>query len=111
MEDLALAGLRGNQVPEVAYLRLADAMDAPEALLQAVRIPGQVIVDHQVSALQVDTLARGIRCHQHLHEFLLSKGSLRLRPLLSAYPAMNRDHSFISSEHGAYALRQVVERI
>ena len=46
LEHLALAGLVRDQVPEVADLGLADAVDAPEALLDAVRVPGQVVV-HQ----------------------------------------------------------------
>src|SRR5947209_11252960 len=62
-------------------------------------------------ALQVDTFTCGIRCHQHLHVFLLRKGSLRLCPFLSAQPTVNSDHSLISSEHSANTLRQVVERI
>src|SRR2546430_16335427 len=99
MENLALAGLCGNQVPEVAHLRLSDAVDTPETLLQAVGVPGQGIVDHQVCALQIDTLTCGIRCHQHLHVLLLRKGSLRPFPLLSAPPTVNRDPSLISSAH------------
>ena len=35
--DVALAGFVGDQVPQVADLRLADAVDAAEALFQAVR--------------------------------------------------------------------------
>jgi hypothetical protein len=37
--DVPLAGLLGHQVPQVADLGLADPMDAPEALLDAVRVP------------------------------------------------------------------------
>src|SRR5207249_5224717 len=40
LEDLALARLTGNQVPEVADLRLPDTVNAPEALFQPVGIPG-----------------------------------------------------------------------
>ena len=58
--DVALAGLLGHQVPQVADLGLADAVDAAEALLEPVRVPGQVVVHHQVGALQVDALARGV---------------------------------------------------
>ena len=45
----------------MAYLGLADAVDAAEALLNPVGVPWQVVVDHQVGALKVDPLARGIR--------------------------------------------------
>ncbi len=41
--DFAFARVLGDEVPEVADLGLADAMDAAEALLQAVRVPGPVV--------------------------------------------------------------------
>ena len=65
LEHLALAGLVGHQVPEVADLGLPDAVDAPEALLDAVRVPGQVVVHHEVGALQVDALPRRVGGDQH----------------------------------------------
>ena len=58
--DVAFARLAGDQVPQVADLRLADAVNTAETLLQPVGIPGQVVVDHQVRALQVDAFAGGI---------------------------------------------------
>ena len=59
-EDHALAGAVGDQVPQVADLGLADAVDAAESLLDPVRVPRQVVVDHQVRALQVEALAGGV---------------------------------------------------
>ena len=42
----------------MADLGLADAVDAAKPLLDPVRIPGQVVVDHQVrAALKVDAFA------------------------------------------------------
>ena len=43
---LALAGIGGNQIPQVADLGLPDAVNAPEALLDLVRVPGQIVIDH-----------------------------------------------------------------
>jgi hypothetical protein len=71
--DVALAGSVGNEVPQVAYLGLTNAMNPSEALLQAVGIPGQVVVHHQVRALQVDTLA-GIGGQQDLHPGIVPEG-------------------------------------
>ena len=65
--DIALAGLLGHQIPEVAHFGLADAVNAAEALLEAVRVPRQIVVDHQVRALEVDAFAGGIGGQQHLH--------------------------------------------
>src|SRR5947209_17604579 len=54
--DLALAGAVGHEVPEVADLGLTDAVHAPEALLNSVGVPRQVVVDDQVGSLEVDAL-------------------------------------------------------
>ena len=58
--DIALAGFLGDEVPEVADLLLADAVDAAEALFEAVRVPRQVVVDHQVGVLEVHAFTGGI---------------------------------------------------
>ena len=59
--DFALARVRGAQVPEVADFRLPDAVDAAEALFESVRVPGQVVIDHQMrAALKVHAFAGGI---------------------------------------------------
>ena len=55
----------------MADLRLTDTMNATEALLQTVRVPWKVIVDHQVRALQVDALARSVCGNQNAHILVL----------------------------------------
>ena len=45
--DLALAGVVGDEVPHMTLLGLTDPVDTSEALLKAVRVPGEVVVDHQ----------------------------------------------------------------
>ena len=52
-EHVALASTLGHHIPQVAHLPLADAVDSAEALLDPIRIPRQVIVDHQMRALKV----------------------------------------------------------
>ena len=54
--NVAFPGALCNEVPQVADFGLADAVNATEALFNAVRIPWKVVVDHQVGALQVNTL-------------------------------------------------------
>ena len=61
----------GNQVPQMADFRLSDTMNTPEALLQTVRIPGQIVVDHQVRTLQVDTFTGSIRGNQNPNVLVL----------------------------------------
>ena len=63
--DVAFAGFLGDEVPEVADLGLADAVDAAEALFEAVWVPRQVVIDHQVGVLKVHAFAGGIGGDQH----------------------------------------------
>ena len=65
-EHLALAGVVGDEVPQAADLVLADAVDPAEALLDPVRVPRQVVVDHQVRDLEVQALAGGVGGEQDL---------------------------------------------
>ncbi len=51
MEDFAFACLSGHKIPEMTYFRLPDAVDTPETLLKAIRVPRQVIIHHQMCAL------------------------------------------------------------
>ena len=78
--DRAFARPGGDEIPAVADLGLADAVDAAEALFQAVRVPRQVVVDHQVGALQVDPLARGVGRQEHGHVLVLGEPRLHLPP-------------------------------
>jgi len=58
--DVAFAGFVRHQIPQMADFGLADAVDAPKALLQSGGIPGEIIVDPQVGALEVDTFASSV---------------------------------------------------
>ena len=84
----------------MADLRLADAVDAAEALFQAVRVPGQVVVDHQVGALQVDAFAGGVGGQQHLHLRVVPERFLRRQAFLAAHAAMDDDHRRLAAEQG-----------
>ena len=66
VEDLALAGIAGDEIPDVHLVVLPVAVDASHPLLQAVGIPGDVVVDHQRAELQVDALTRGLGRHHNL---------------------------------------------
>jgi hypothetical protein len=67
LAHLGFASVLGHQIPEVTHLVLPDAMDATKPLLQSVRIPRQVVADHEVRALDVHTLARRIVRHEGQH--------------------------------------------
>ena len=82
----------------MADFGLADAVDAAEALLEAVGIPRQVVVDHQVRALEVDALARGIRGEQHLHLGVVLERLLRVQAILAAHAAVDHHHRLFAAE-------------
>ena len=109
--DIAFAGFLGHQVPEVADFGLADAVDAAEALLDAVGVPRQVVVDHQVGALEVDAFARGVRGKQHLHLGVVLERLLRLHALLAAHAAVDHDHGLLAAEQRGDAVLKIVQRV
>ena len=86
-------------------------MNAPEPLLDAVRIPRQVVVDHQVGALEVDALSRRVRRQQHLHIGVALERLLRLQPVLATHPAVDHDHGVGAAEQRGDATLQIVQRV
>ena len=66
LQHAALARVRADEVEDQAVLLLAVAVDAPHALLQAHRVPGDVVVDHEPAELEVDALAGRLGRDQHL---------------------------------------------
>ena len=101
--DVTLSSLLGHEVPKVTDLGLADAMDPSKSLLDPVRIPWQVVVHHQMGALQVDALACCVGREQYLNFGVVLKGLLCLHPLL----ATHADGEPLAHEHG-WPLRLVV---
>lgn len=76
---VAFARLDRHQVPQVTHVGLPDAVDAPKPLLDAVRVPGKVVIDHQMGALQVDAFSRRIGGDQHLHLRIVEERLCALR--------------------------------
>jgi hypothetical protein len=109
--DVALARLLGDEVPQMADLGLADAVNTPETLLEPIRVPGQIVVDHQVGALKVDALASRVGRQQHPHLGIVPEGFLRFHALLAAQTAMDDDDGGIAAEQRAYTRLQIVERV
>ena len=109
--DVALARLLRDQVPEVADLRLPDSMDAPEPLLDAVGVPGEVVIHHQVGALQVDALGSCVRRQEDLHARVVPEGLLDGAPILAPDPAMDHHHGLLPAEEGHHPVLQIVERV
>jgi hypothetical protein len=66
LQDAALDGVGGHEVEDQAVLALAVAVDAAHPLFEAVRVPGDVVVEEDVADLKVDALARGLGGDQDL---------------------------------------------
>ncbi len=97
--DLALAGLLGDEVPEMADLRLADAVDAPEALFEAVGVPRQVVVDHEVGVLEVHAFAGGVGGDQHADFGVGAEQRLALAAFVAVRAAVDGDDGVGRAEH------------
>ena len=66
LQNAAFDGVGRDEIEDQAVLALAVAVDAAHPLLQAVRVPGDVVVEEDVADLEVDALARGLGGDQDL---------------------------------------------
>ena len=93
-------------------LRLADAVDAAEALLQPVRVPRQVVVDHQVgAALQVDALASGIVGDEDAHLGIVVEGGDVGLAHVARHAAMDDGHGLGFADALPDLAREIFERV
>ena len=88
----------------MAHLGLADAVNASKSLLKTVGVPRQVVVDHQVGALQVDALGGRIRCQQDLDLGVVPKRLLGLEPLLATHTTVNHHHRLLAAQQRSNAV-------
>ena len=104
----AFACFGGDKIPKVTHLSLANAVNSPESLLNAIRIPRQIIVHHQVCALKIDAFASRIGGQQNLRVFVLSKKFLRFGAFLATQAAVNQDDGFGSADESTNIRGQIV---
>ena len=107
----AFAGLLSDEVPQVTHLCLANAVDTAEALLQAVGVPRQVIVHHQMGALQVDPLPSRVGGEQHLHLGIVPECLLGLQALLAAHAAVDDNDRLLAPEQCAHTRVEIAQGI
>ncbi len=63
---MALDGVGRDEVEDQAILALAVAVDASHPLLQAVRVPRDVVVEEDVADLKVDAFASSLGRNKYL---------------------------------------------
>ena len=95
----------------MADLGLADAVDAAEALLDPVRVPRQVVVDHEVGALEVQALAGGVGRDQDPGVDVLGEQLCDLAALLAPDAAVDGDHGVGAAEEIADPLGEVLQGV
>ena len=111
LEDFAFAGFFGDEIPQVADFGLADAVDAAKTLFDAVRVPGQVVVDHQVGVLQVDAFAGRIRSNQDEHGGVVAEFFLYFAAFVAVGAARDGAHAFRTAEQVGDACGEVVQGV
>ena len=95
----------------MADLRLANSVDASEPLLDAVRVPGQVVVHHEVRSLQVDALTGSVGCDEYAHVLVLLEHLLCAVPLLTRHATFDGEHCVVAPQKRADLRCQVLKRV
>ena len=92
-----LDGVGGHEVEDEAVEALTVAMNAPHALFQPVRVPGDVVVEEDVAALEVDALSGRLRGHQDLDP-AVPELLLRVQPG-TRLVTRTRPHAAVDASH------------
>jgi hypothetical protein len=109
--DVTLAGPVSDEVPEVAGLGLADPVDPSEPLLDAIGVPRQVVVDHEVGALEIDPLPCRVGRDEDHDRRVVLEGALSSPALVARQAAVDRDDRLGTAEERADPLDEVVEGV
>src|SRR6266516_25648 len=86
-DRLTFFRVAGHEIERVHITLLADAVNAAKPLLQARRVPRQVVVDHQSAELEIDALA--CRFSRHADLLLGPKLLLSTPAFMRVHPAVN----------------------
>lgn len=109
--DFALAGFLGDEVPKMANLLLADAVDTPEALFEAVRVPWKVIIDHEIGVLEVHSFPGGIGGEEDADFRIGPEKCLALPALVTVGAAVNGRDGLGRAENAGDPPLQIVQRV
>ncbi|MCY1544271.1 hypothetical protein D9M68_801420 [compost metagenome] len=95
----------------MADLGLADAVNAAKPLFQAVRVPRQVVVDHQVGVLQVHTFASRIGGDEHPRGGIVAEQLLHFAAFFALDATVDHYHGFLTSDQATDLGRQIIQRV
>src|SRR5204863_7501725 len=71
LQDVPFDRISRDEVEDQTVFSLAVAMNAAHALFKAVRIPGDIVIEQDVTALQVNSFTCGLSGDQYLDDTLL----------------------------------------
>jgi hypothetical protein len=113
LQHATLNSIGGHKIEDQAIMLLAIAVNTAHALLKSVRIPGNVIVEQDMAALQVDPFASHLGGHQDLNgavsELLLGEQP-RPRLISEAWPHAAMDGADTEAP-GLQTIDEIVERV
>ena len=95
----------------MAYLSLAETVNAAEPLLDAVRVPRQVVVDHEVGTLEVDAFACGVGGYQDRDGRIIQESVLPRSAVIALDPAVDFDDGLRVAKQATDLVDQVREGI
>ena len=108
----AFPRLARHQVPEVTDLGLTDPVDPAETLLQAVGVPRQVVVDHEMgAALEVYALPRRIVGKEESNRGIVVEGGNRGPSPIARHASVDDRDAFRLPGSVTNAPREVLERV
>src|SRR5260370_4540771 len=87
VENGSLDGIRRDKIEDIDIRTLPDTRNAPHTLFQPVGVPGNVVVNHQVTELEVDAFTCRLGGDTNLRR--LVKALSRFAPEHSVHPAMD----------------------
>ena len=95
----------------MADLRLPDPVYTPEPLFDLIRVPGQVVINHQMAALKVHTLPGGVIGNQDEQIFVLHETLNDFAPCFSGNAAMDDIDRIGLAKPGSHLVGEVVQRV
>ena len=90
---------------------LADAVNSSEALLDAVGVPGQVVIHHEVGPLEVDAFASGVGGQQNLDVRIVPEGFLGGVAILTAHAAVDHGDGLLPTHQAGDPALQIVQGV
>src|SRR6266568_1604995 len=90
---------------------LPDAVDSSKALFNTIWIPWQIVINHQVGTLKVDSFAGGVCGEKHLDFGIVPKPLLRVHPVFAAHPTMNHNNSARPAEQCRYFAFKIIQSV